>query len=136
MGRSVVTGMRVPVWAGGERQRWPTPEEKAKAKSLRGEGLSYEAIAEILGRGASTIRYWLSDSRREQALEYARLYSAQNPDLRSIADRLWRQHQKKLGLCNSCLNEVAVGKTKCRPCLDKHRESERRYQERKKNGSS
>lgn len=57
------TGLEV---VGKQRQRRSTPEERHQAKLLYEELGNYTKVAEILGRGLSTILQWLSKDYKEK----------------------------------------------------------------------
>ena len=68
-----------------------------------------------------------NEAKREERLEYDRTRS-QRPErmeYRRLREQIRRQRAKALGLCRSCSNPAIPGQTRCLTCAEKHRQSRR-----------
>ena len=74
------------------------------------------------------------ETKREERLQYDRQRS-QNPQRREhhrLHAQESRRKAKELGLCKSCPNPAKPGQTRCPTCAEKHRESNRRSNAKRK----
>jgi orotate phosphoribosyltransferase-like protein len=74
-----------------------------QAKQLRDDGLTYQAIADTLGVGKTTVAYWISDGVAERAQAYTRQWKL--------------EHRVK---CADCEERVERPATRCMTCRIAH----------------